>query len=61
MDASEIPDADDLTIGVSPDGKWLAFDFKVGDKRAVITMRSGLMPKVVDALMTALRDDGAAG
>lgn len=57
MDATDIPDADNLSIAVSSDGKWLVFDFKVGEGHSLITMRSSLMAQISEALMAVLRDE----
>ncbi|MEA2782928.1 MAG: hypothetical protein QOK29_4472 [Rhodospirillaceae bacterium] len=54
IDLSQVPDADGLNVVVSPDGKWIAFDFIVGDKHAVITMHSRRLPDAITAMLAAL-------
>jgi hypothetical protein len=54
VDLSQVPDADGLNVVVSPDGKWIAFDFTVGDKHAVITMHSRRLPDAITAMLAAL-------
>jgi hypothetical protein len=57
-DLSDVPDADGLNVAVSPDGRWIAFDFIVGDKHAMITMRSKHLPDAITAMLAALVNPG---
>jgi hypothetical protein len=53
-DASDTPHADDLKIAPSPNGKWMLFDFTVGDKHAFISMDTKNFPAAFQALLGSL-------
>jgi hypothetical protein len=52
--AADTPHADALEITASPNGKWMLFDFKVGDKHAFVSMDTAKFPKAFEYLLSAL-------
>ena len=52
--ASDTPNAEKLRIEVSPNGKWILFDFLIGEGHAFITMRLTDFPDAFESLLRIL-------
>jgi hypothetical protein len=50
----ETPHADALEIVASPNGKWMLFDFKVGEKHAFVSMDIDNFPAAFSSLLGTL-------
>jgi len=53
-DADTTPHADGLKIVPSQNGKWIVFDFTVGDKHALVSMDTVALPAAFQALLGGL-------
>jgi hypothetical protein len=52
--AADTPNATALRIEASPNGKWILFDFTVGDKHAFVTMDTSNFPAAFQTLLATL-------
>jgi hypothetical protein len=54
MRPSEIPNAKSLKVAISPDGKWLLFDFDIGAEHEIITMPTCAFGAAVESVFASL-------